>query len=38
MAVMGQKARAKYEAEFTAEQNYTQLMAIYDDALSAGSN
>lgn len=29
MAEMGCKARLKYEAEFTAEQNYVQLMAIY---------
>ncbi len=29
MAEMGCKARLKYETEFTAEQNYVQLMAIY---------
>lgn len=30
MAVMGRKARAKYEAEFTAERNYEQLIAVYE--------
>lgn len=33
MAEMGRKARALYEAEFTAERNYAQLMAIYRDAI-----
>ncbi len=33
MAEMGSKARAKYEAEFTAERNYAQLMAIYEDVI-----
>lgn len=35
MAEMGRKARAHYEAEFTAERNYGQLMAIYADAIRA---
>lgn len=38
MAAMGRKARAQYEAEFTAERNYAQLMAIYEDAISANNN
>jgi len=33
MAVMGQKARAKYEAEFTAERNYAQLIDIYESVI-----
>jgi glycosyltransferase involved in cell wall biosynthesis len=33
MAEMGRNARALYEAEFTAERNYQQLMAIYDGAV-----
>lgn len=35
MAEMGREARALYEAEFTAERNYQQLMAIYDEAIAA---
>jgi glycosyltransferase involved in cell wall biosynthesis len=35
MAQMGRNARARYEAEFTAERNYQQLMAIYADAIDA---
>lgn len=35
MAQMGRNARTKYEAEFTAERNYQQLMAIYQDAMAA---
>jgi glycosyltransferase involved in cell wall biosynthesis len=35
MAVMGRNARAMYEAEFTAERNYQQLIAIYSDAICA---
>lgn len=35
MRAMGENARAKYEAKFTPEKNYEQLMAIYDEALSA---
>lgn len=34
MAEMGRRARARYEAEFTAERNYQQLMAIYQDAIT----
>jgi glycosyltransferase involved in cell wall biosynthesis len=34
MATMGRNARALYEAEFTAERNYHQLMAIYQDAIA----
>lgn len=34
MAEMGCNARAVYEAEFTAERNYQQLMAIYQGAIS----
>ena len=33
MAEMGRKARARYEAEFTPERNYAQLMTIYDDVI-----
>jgi len=33
MAVMGKSARALYEAEFTAERNYQQLMDIYKEAI-----
>lgn len=33
MAEMGRKARAKYEAEFTAERNYAQLIGIYESAI-----
>ncbi len=35
MAAMGRNARAKYEAEFSAERNYPQLIAIYEDAIHA---
>ena len=34
MAQMGRNARTLYEAKFTAEQNYRQLMVIYEDAIS----
>jgi len=37
MAAMGRNARALYEAEFTADRNYAQLIAIYNDAIAAGS-
>jgi glycosyltransferase involved in cell wall biosynthesis len=33
MKSMGVRARAIYEAKFTASQNYAQLMAIYEDAM-----
>lgn len=35
MRVMGENARAVYEAKFTSRENYGQLMAIYEDALAA---
>lgn len=34
MANMGREARAQYEAEFTADRNYEQLMEIYEGAIS----
>lgn len=34
MAAMGRNARKQYEAEFTAERNYQQLMTIYADAIA----
>jgi glycosyltransferase involved in cell wall biosynthesis len=37
MAAMGRNARALYEAEFTADRNYAQLITIYNDAIAAGS-
>jgi glycosyltransferase involved in cell wall biosynthesis len=37
MAAMGRNARSKYEAEFSAERNYPQLIAIYDEAIRAVS-
>jgi glycosyltransferase involved in cell wall biosynthesis len=33
MRKMGRNARLKYEAEYTANQNYDQLIAIYRDAI-----
>jgi len=38
MAEMGRKARRLYEAEFTAERNHQQLMAIYQDAIDFVKN
>jgi glycosyltransferase involved in cell wall biosynthesis len=35
MARMGANAQRRYQAEFTAERNYQQLMAIYQDAIAA---
>jgi len=35
MAEMGHNARKKYEAEFSAERNYPQLIAIYEEAIQA---
>ena len=35
MQQMGLNARKKYEAEFSAEKNYPQLIAIYEDAIDA---
>jgi glycosyltransferase involved in cell wall biosynthesis len=34
LARMRKEARAEYEAKYTAEQNYVQLMAIYHEVLS----
>ena len=34
MAAMGANARAKYEASYTADQNYATLMQIYERALA----
>lgn len=34
IAVMGKAARAHYEANFTAERNYQQLLAIYEGAVA----
>lgn len=34
MGEMGRRARAKYEENFTAERNYQQLMAIYEEAIA----
>ncbi len=31
---MGSNARARYEAEYTPERNYRQLMAIYEQAIA----
>lgn len=33
MLAMGRNARALYEAQYTADRNYAQLMAIYRDAI-----
>lgn len=38
MAEMGRKARAQYEAEFTPEKNYSQLIAIYEDVIQEQRN
>lgn len=35
MARMGANAQRKYQAEFTPEKNYEQLMAIYQEAIAA---
>lgn len=35
MRAMGANAREKYEAQFTPEKNYRQLMHIYEDAVCA---
>jgi glycosyltransferase involved in cell wall biosynthesis len=34
LARMRKEARAEYEAKYTAEENYAQLMAIYHEVLS----
>lgn len=33
MSLMGQNARKKYEAEYTSDRNYAQLISIYRDAI-----
>ena len=38
MADMGRNARAHYEAKFTANRNYQELMAIYDGAIKEGAS
>ncbi len=35
IAAMGRNARAIYEQRYTAERNYAQLMAIYEQASEA---
>jgi len=35
MAEMGRNARAEYEARYTPEQNYSELLDIYEDAIAA---
>ena len=35
LSQMGRAARAKYEANYTAEKNYSRLMEIYEQALAA---
>ena len=37
MAEMGREARREYEAKYTAERNYSRLMEIYQQAISAGA-
>jgi hypothetical protein len=34
LADMGKAARAKYEAQYTADRNYANLMQIYERALA----
>lgn len=35
---MGRAARRKYEADYTAEKNYSLLMEIYEQAIAAGAS
>jgi glycosyltransferase involved in cell wall biosynthesis len=35
LARMGKVARRKYESDYTAEKNYSQLMEIYEQAIAA---
>jgi glycosyltransferase involved in cell wall biosynthesis len=35
LSQMGRAARAKYETDYTAEKNYSLLMEIYEQTLSA---
>ena len=37
LAKMGRAARRKYEADYTPEKNYSQLMEIYEQAIAAGA-
>jgi glycosyltransferase involved in cell wall biosynthesis len=38
MLEMGKNARKEYEAKYTSERNFDQLMAIYAEAIAARSN
>jgi glycosyltransferase involved in cell wall biosynthesis len=38
LAQMGRAARRKYETDYTAEENYSLLMQIYDQALAAAGS
>jgi glycosyltransferase involved in cell wall biosynthesis len=38
MKSMGRNARMEYEAKYTPDQNYRQLMTIYNDAIAADTN
>ena len=38
MLEMGKNARTEYEAKYTSERNFDQLMAIYAEAIAARSN
>jgi glycosyltransferase involved in cell wall biosynthesis len=38
MLEMGLNARKEYDEKYTAEKNYHQLMAIYEDAINASKN
>ena len=35
LASMGRMARRKYETDYTAEKNYSQLMEIYEQAIAS---
>ena len=38
LARMGRVARRKYESDYSAEKNYSQLMEIYEQAIAACSS
>jgi len=38
MKTMGRNARTEYEAKYTPDKNYRQLMTIYNDAIAANTN
>lgn len=38
LARMGRVARRKYEADYTAEKNYSLLMKIYEQAIAASAS